>query len=82
MSPPLRFLSIRLLKLSGRPDSKDLMREGAEVSGIFGPSMEDPVPEGPPLYLVLYMHLRMFAYSSNILNANFDPMTSILASGT
>ena len=76
MSPPLRFLSIRLLKLSGRPDSKDLMREGAEVSGIFVPSVEDPK------YLVLYMHLRMFAYSSNILNANFVPMASILSSGT
>ena len=58
------------------------MREGEEVSGIFGPSVEDLVPEGPPLYLVLYMHLRMFVYSSNILSANFDPMDSILASGT
>ncbi len=82
MSPRLRFLSILLLKLSGRPDSKDLMREGEVVSGTFGPLVEDPVPEGPPLYLVLYMLLRMFAYSSNILNANFEPMTSILASGT
>jgi hypothetical protein len=73
----LRFLFIRLLKLSGRPDSKDLMREGAEVSGIFVPSVEDPK------YLVLYMHLRMFAYLSNILiNASFDPIASILASGT
>jgi hypothetical protein len=36
VSPPLRFLSIHLLKLSGRPDSKDLMREGVEVAGIFG----------------------------------------------
>ena len=81
MSPPLRFLSILLLKLSGSPDSKDLMREGAEVSGIFVPSVEDPVP-GPPLNLVLYMYLRMFAYSSNILNASFDPIVSILASGT
>ncbi len=39
------FLSIRLLKLTGRPDSKDLMREGVEVSGVCGPSVEDPVPE-------------------------------------
>ena len=58
------------------------MREGEKVSGIFGPSVEDLVPEGPPLYLVLYMHRRMFAYSLNILNANFDPMVSILVSGT
>ncbi len=59
MSSPLLLLSIRLLKLSGRPDSKDLIREGAEVSGICGPSVEDPVPEESPLNLVLYMHLNM-----------------------
>ena len=28
------------------------------------------------------MHLRIFAYSSKILIANFDPMDSMLASGT
>ena len=28
--------------------------------------------------LVLYMHLRIFAYSSNNLMANFDPMDSAL----
>jgi hypothetical protein len=58
------------------------MREGAEASGICGPSVEDPVPEELPLNLVLYMHLRIFAYSSNILKASFDPMVSMLASGT
>ena len=41
--------------------------------------VEDLVPEVPPLNLVLYMHLRIFEDSSNILIANFDPMTSILA---
>ena len=66
MSPPLWFLSILFLKLSGSPDSKDLMSKGAEVSGIFGPSMEDPDPEGPPVYLLLYMHLRMFTYLKNL----------------
>ena len=59
MSSPLLLLSIRLLKLSGRPDSKDLMSQGEEVSGIFGPLVEDPVPEEPPLNLVLYMHLNI-----------------------
>jgi hypothetical protein len=39
------------------------MREGTEPSGICGPSVEDPGPEEPPLNLVLYMHLRIFAYS-------------------
>ena len=73
---------VRLLKLSGRPDSRDLMREGAEASGICGPSVEDPVPEEPPLNPVLYMHLKIFAYSSNIFMVSFDPMASMLASGT
>ena len=73
------FPVIRLLKLSGRPDSRDLMRGRAEASGICGPSVEDPVPEEPPLNLVLYMHLRIFAYSSNILMVSFDPMDSMFA---
>ena len=58
------------------------MREGAEASGICGPSVEDPVPEEPPQNLVICMHLRIFAHSSNILMASFDPMVSMLASGT
>ncbi len=33
-----------LLNLSGRPDSRDLMRKGVEVLGIGGSSVEDPVP--------------------------------------
>ena len=36
----------------------------------------------PPLNLVLYMHLRMFTYSSNILMTSFEPMDSMLDSGT
>ena len=55
------------------------MREGVGVSGIRWSSWEDPVLEGSPLNLVLYMHL---AYSSNILITNFDPMDSMLTSGT
>jgi hypothetical protein len=34
------------------------------------------------LNLVLYMSFRIFAYSSNILKANFDLMDSLTASGT
>ena len=43
---------------------------------------EDPVPEESPLNLILYMHLRIFAYLSNDLMVSFDPMDSMLASGT
>ncbi len=73
---------VRLLKLSGRPDSRDLMREGVESSGVCGPSVEDLVPEEPPLNLVAYMYLRIFVYSSNIFMVSLDQMVSILASGT
>jgi hypothetical protein len=58
------------------------VREGTDTSGICGPSVEDPVPEEPPLNLVLYMHLRIFVYSSNIFMVSLDPMDSLLASGT
>ena len=73
---------VRLLKLSGRPDSRDLMRGGVEVVGIGGSSVEDPVPEEPPLNLVLYMKLGIFTYSSNIFMTSLDPMDSMLAFGT
>ncbi len=36
----------------------------------------------PPLNLVLYIHLRMFAYTSNALITSFEYMELILASGT
>ncbi len=36
----------------------------------------------PPLSLVLYMHLRIFAYTSNALIASFEYMELILASST
>ena len=36
----------------------------------------------PPLNLVLYMYLRIFAYTSNTLIASFEYMELILASGT
>ena len=37
---------------------------------------------GRPLNLTLYMPFRIFAYSSNILKANFDLMESMPACGT
>ncbi len=36
----------------------------------------------PPLNLVLNIHLRMFAYTSNVLITSFEYMDSMLASGT
>ena len=36
----------------------------------------------PPLNLVLYIHLRIFAYTSNALIASFEYMELMLASGT
>ena len=36
----------------------------------------------PPLNLVLYMHLRIFTYTSNVLIASFEYMELMLASGT
>ncbi len=79
---PSLFLLIRFLNLSGRPESRDLMRGGVGVPGEEGSLREDPVPEGSPLNLILYMHLRIFAYSSNILIPSFEPMDSMRASGT
>jgi hypothetical protein len=37
---------------------------------------------GPPLIPVLYMHLRIFAYTSNTLIASFEYMDCMLATGT
>ena len=36
----------------------------------------------PPLNLVLYMHLRIFAYTSSTLIVSFEYMTCMLASCT
>ena len=36
----------------------------------------------PPLNLVIYMHLRIFAYTSNVLITSFEYMELILTSGT
>jgi hypothetical protein len=45
-------------------------------------SGEDSDLVGPPLNLVIYMHLRIFAYTSNTLSANFEYMDCMLASDT
>ena len=76
------FLLAGLLNLSGRPVSRDLIRGGVVFSEEEGSILVGPVPGESPLNLILYMHLRMFTYSSNILIASFDPMESMLASGT
>ena len=72
LSLPSLIPIVRFLNLSGCPVSRDLMREGVEVSGVGWSSGEDPVPEETPLNLVLYMHFRIFTYSSNILIDNFE----------
>ena len=36
----------------------------------------------PPMNLVLYMHLRIFAYTSNTLIVSFEYMECMLPSGT
>lgn len=46
------------------------MREGVSDSGVGWSSTEDPTLMEPPLNLILYMHLRIFAYSSNNLMSN------------
>ena len=60
------------------------MREGVTVvvSGDEWSSVEVPDLPVHPLNLVLYIHLRMFVYSSNFLMSSFARMLSILASGT
>ncbi len=55
-----------------------------EVStqGVGWASEEASDLVAPPLNLVLYMHLRIFAYTSNVLIASFEYMELILDSGT
>jgi hypothetical protein len=53
------------------------------TQGVGWASEEDSDLVAPPLNLVLYMHLRIFAYTSNVLIASFEYMELILlASGT
>ncbi len=54
------------------------------AQGVGWASEETSDLVAPPLNLVLYMHLRIFAYTSNVLIVSFEYMELILilASGT
>ncbi len=52
------------------------------TQGVGWASEEDSDLVAPPLNLVLYMHLRIFAYTSNALIASFEYMELMLTSGT
>ena len=52
------------------------------TQGVGWASEEASDLVAPPLNLVLYMHLRIFAYTSNVLIASFKYMELMLASGT
>ncbi len=52
------------------------------TQGVGWSSEEASDLVAPPLNLVLYIHLRIFAYTSNALIASFEYMELILASGT
>ena len=52
------------------------------TQGVDCASVEAYELVAPPLNLVLYMHLRIFADTSNVLIASFEYMELILASGT
>jgi hypothetical protein len=74
-------LSFRLLKLSGLGRvSTGWVRE-VTTKGV-GWASEDSDLVAPLLNLVLYMHLRIFAYTSTDLITCFEYMELILTSGT
>ena len=52
------------------------------TQGVGWASEEASDLVAPPLNLVLNIHLRMFAYTSNVLIASFEYMELMLASGT
>ena len=58
------------------------MRGGEGPPGTVSIWSWSPLLFGRPLNLVLYMSFRIFAYSSNILKANFDLMDSMPVGGT
>ena len=70
-----------LLYLSGREVSMVRMR-GVTTMGVGWASGEASDLVEPPLNLVLYMHLRILAYTSNTRIASFEYMECMLASGT
>ncbi len=52
------------------------------TQGVGWASEEASDLVAPPLYLVLYMHLRIFVYTSNVLITSFKYVDLMLASGT
>ena len=52
------------------------------TQGVGWASEEASDLVAPPLNLVLYIHMRIFAYTSNALIASFEYMELMLASGT
>ncbi len=82
LSLPLGLSFFRLLKLSGW--GRVFMGWVREVAtqGVGWASEEASDLVAPPLNLVLYIHLRIFAYTSNALIASFEYMELMLASGT
>jgi hypothetical protein len=75
-------LSFCLLYLSGLGRVPMMGMRGVVTKGIGWASDEAPDLVVSPLSLVLYMHLRIFAYTSNTLIASFENMDCMLASGT
>ncbi len=55
---------------------------GVTTVGVCWSSGEASSLVGPPVNLVLYMHLRIFAYTSNTLIDSFECMDCMVASGT
>jgi hypothetical protein len=55
---------------------------GVTTKGVGWSSGEASNLVGPPLNLVLYMHLRMFAYTSNTLITSFKYIDCMLTSDT
>ena len=55
---------------------------GVTIMGVGWVSGEASDLVGPPLNLVIYIHLRIFTYTSKTLSVNFDYMDCILDSVT
>ena len=58
------------------------VNEGVTTMGVVWVSGEASDLVEPPMNLVLYIHLRIFTYTSNTLIASFEYMDWMLVSGT
>ena len=65
-----------------RKGSYRVSEGGVNTGGQLGRLKRPPTLFQPPLNLVIYMHLRIFAYTSNVLITSFEYMELILTSGT